>query len=158
MLLIIRQPLGAAALLSLFGGLWGAEVLACAQLQAELTGQMAWIVPWSDPGSSDNQGDEHGAVSAVKPGDKHAAVRAATARQRRDFSATLQAIRQLGDVLGIELSDVSPCQTAAYAAHAQVTGLVPVATTAGTATASPHLTLSICPKSVVLYGLGAEHG
>lgn len=53
MLVIIRQPLGAAALISLLGsGLWGAEFLACAQIQAQLTGQIAWIVRWTDDDAS----------------------------------------------------------------------------------------------------------
>ncbi|MDA7979683.1 MAG: hypothetical protein MPJ50_13025 [Pirellulales bacterium] len=43
MLVLIRQPLGAAALLGLLGsGLWSAEVLAYAGLQAQLTGPIAW--------------------------------------------------------------------------------------------------------------------
>ena len=43
MLVFIRQPLGAAALLSLLSsGLWSAEVLAYARFRAQLTGQIAW--------------------------------------------------------------------------------------------------------------------
>lgn len=143
MLLIIRQPLGAAALLSLLGsGLMSAELLACAQL----TGQVVWASSWSSDEADD-----------LPPGERlHEPQRAEASSQATPklATATVKAVMQLARLLDCEQPQGHvlefACISHTLPAHVDVAGPSVDATEVGIAALSCDLS--------ELYGLGAEHG
>lgn len=155
MLLIIRQPLGAAALIGLLGtGLFSAEMMACAQWHVQASHQRARTStqhngecghPSDRPKRSDNAGQSADTSAAsAKLGQVASALEA--------FRA---AVFQLRDTFpAADYSLDPPCFADAMASDA-------ASLVAGNSRFCDDLTSQsrqIAADPLVLYGLGAEHG